>query len=322
MKWRLLGAVVVTLLFVYYLLPNINGNLLLAKFKEISLPYLVLGFTSLLMANVIRSVRFRTMAVYGGSFTQWWHINQTYNVLTTLLPGGGGEVATAYLMKVTSDSRETLALGIRTLIFNRLMDLFFYSALLFATANLLLDVSEYAPLAIGAGLIFLVIAWLALTPAVEKRTLDLVDKYLAQKFTILTRFRVQLTQLINISDVQHNQGKIKLALVQSFLLVLAAASSVYFTMLSLEMEITWYQGFYCMGLFALFQLIPIQGLAGIGTQAAWWTYAITAAGYRGSEVITLGIMLYAIFLSFVVIMFIPSGLYFMFKRYGKLPAQL
>jgi hypothetical protein len=45
--------------------------------------------------------------------------------------------------------------------------------------------------------------------------------------------------------------------------------------------------------------VPVQGIAGIGTQPAWWALALNAAGYRSPDVIAFGIVLHGTFYVFI-----------------------
>ena len=82
-------------------------------------------------------------------------------------------------------------------------------------------------------------------------------------------------------------------------------------------EFTLIQSAYCYGVYAIFQVVPVQGIAGIGTQAAWWAIALKAAGYHSSDVIALGFILYGIFYLFIAVMGIFSFLFWLIGKSAR-----
>ena len=53
-------------------------------------------------------------------------------------------------------------------------------------------------------------------------------------------------------------------------------------------------------------MIPIQGIAGIGTQPARWGVALIAAGYDGSDAVALAFFLHITFYLFIAAMGISA----------------
>jgi hypothetical protein len=68
---------------------------------------------------------------------------------------------------------------------------------------------------------------------------------------------------------------------------------------SFGIDFTLSQSAYCFGVYAIFQIVPVQGIAGIGTQAAWFALALNAAGYRADDAIALGFVLHGTFYVFI-----------------------
>ena len=93
---------------------------------------------------------------------------------------------------------------------------------------------------------------------------------------------------------------------QSVLMMIVAVISIYFTLRSFGVDFSLLQSVYCFGIYAVFQIVPVQGIAGIGTQAAWWSLALTAAGYQATDTIAIGFVLHGIFYLFIALNCIPS----------------
>ena len=85
-----------------------------------------------------------------------------------------------------------------------------------------------------------------------------------------------------------------------------SAVSVHLLFRAIGVDFTPVQSFYCFGVYAFFQIVPVQGIAGIGTQAAWWSLALNAAGYQGADAIAIGFVMHGAYYLFITVLGFPS----------------
>ena len=146
------------------------------------------------------------------------------------------------------------------------------------------------------------ISALALIPSMERFVLRTTGRWLPGHSDLVDKIKDKLQSLIQVSSKPHYAKKLFVALGLSALVITGAAFSTHYVLLSLGTGFTWQQSFYCFSIYALFQLVPVQGLAGIGTQAAWWALALRAAAYNGTDYGEMGFFLHGSFYLFIVLM--------------------
>jgi hypothetical protein len=126
--------------------------------------------------------------------------------------------------------------------------------------------------------------------------------------------------MLDLAEKHYRNKSFVITLLQSVIMMLVVMISVHLLLRSFGVDFTSIQSFYCFGVYAAFQTVPIQGIAGVGTQAAWWTIALNAAGYQGIEGIAIGFMLYGTFYFFVAFMGLSSLLLWIMRRGNMEPA--
>ena len=191
--------------------------------------------------------------------------------------------------------------ALRILLLSRLMDVFAISALFFLSALFIGGTAPYRGTVVWVSGGMFLVALAALIPASERLVMRLLQK-LPSKNELIIKLRAKLSELINVSEEQRTGNSFGVTLIQSIVMISAAVISTYFVLRSLGIDFTLIQAAYCFGVYAVFQMVPVQGIAGIGTQAAWWALAINAAGYQGSDSIALGIVLHGTFYIFIALL--------------------
>ena len=256
-----------------------------------------------MLGNLVRSFRFNKLDHTDKKLSHWWTINAFYNFITATLPGGAGEAATAYVLKRFS-KLNTLG-AIRILLLSRLMDLFALSALFFISTMLISNVTPYRETAIWiSGALFL-ISSVALLRSSKQFAMRLLKK-LPAKNAFIQRISDKLSELVKISEEQRRKNTFSITLFQSILMITGGIVSVHLLLRAFGVDFTPVQSAYCYGVYMIFQIIPVQGIAGIGTQAAWWALALKAAGYSAPNAIALGIVLHGAFYAFIAIIGVVS----------------
>jgi hypothetical protein len=128
---------------------------------------------------------------------------------------------------------------------------------------------------------------------------------------VVLKVRDKLSEVLIILEEQRSKKAFSITLFQSILMWLGGIVLLHIVLRFLEIEFTLIQSAYCFGFYAIFQIVPVQGIAGIGTQAAWYALALKAAGYQGIDAIALGFILYGIFYLFIAFLCLISLVFWM-----------
>jgi uncharacterized protein (TIRG00374 family) len=297
-KKRLLWAILISIGFMFFLLTRVDWGHLSLIVNRLEIQYLVAACSVYILGNLVRTFRFYHLDHMDNRLTLWWNINAFYNVVTATLPGGAGEAASVYILK--RFSKFNLLGALRILFLSRLLDLFALSALFLLAAIQISVLTPYRNIAIFMSGALLILSLILLLPSSEQFILKLTKKLPGQG-NVKKRLRDKLSELINISEEQRRHNTFRVALLQSVLMMVAGVVSVHMLLRSFGIHFTPVQSAYCYGVYMLFQIVPVQGVAGIGTQAAWWALALNSAGYRGADTIALGFMLHGTFYVFIAI---------------------
>jgi uncharacterized protein (TIRG00374 family) len=273
--------------------------------------FLVIAFAFFAFANYARAFRFCSLDHTGNRILFWWNINQFYNFINATLPGGAGEAATAYVLRRYSGFNTYRALKI--LVQTRLYDLASVSSIFFLAAFLISDITPYRSTSLLSSVVLCFLSLLALIPAVERffiRTMQNIPGRVA----IINRLTEKVGRLAEFSEGHRKNSSVAVTMVQSLLVNGGIAVSVYFALAAFGISFTPVQGLYCFGVFTIFKMVPIQGIAGLGTQAAWWSLGLSLAGYNGPELIATGFIMYGTYYMFIGALGLPSMVMWLMNR--------
>ena len=312
-KKRLLWAIIISIGFMFFLLLRIEWEHFSLIAGRLDIKTLIAAYCVFILGNLVRTFRFYKLDHMDNKLTHWWNINAFYNFITSTLPGGAGEAVTAYVLK--RFSKFNILGAFRILLLSRFMDLLALSALFFISAILISDVTPYREAAIWlSGTLFL-ISSVALLRSSEQFALKLIQRLPGQN-KLVQKVREKLTELLKIAEEQRSNNFFYITLIQSILMWIGSVAALYLALKSFGIDFTPVQSAYCFGVYALFQMVPVQGIAGIGTKAAWWALALTAAGYKAPDAVAMGIVLHATYYIFVTLLALFS-LFFWFKGSGE-----
>lgn len=284
MKRRVLLAGLASVIFSVALLYRLDWHAFGQLIERIDPLPVVAGAGCLIAANVLRAERFRLIDSKSGSLRHWWEMTQVYNWMTSTLPAGSGEVATVYLLR-RFGSLDWWA-GIRLLLIARIMDVWSLALFLVIAAGLDLDILSRRPaiVTVVVSMVLSLVGVALLTPSLQTSTQGLL-----RKIPWLER-RLPFTG----PDTAFGSDHVASPLIYSLGMQALSTSSVLLILQGLGTHLTVSQSAFCLGSYLLLRLIPIQGIGGVGTQAAWWTLSLQVAGYQGSNAVSLGILLYAV----------------------------
>lgn len=311
-KKRLLWATFFSIGFMAFLLLRVDWRHFSIIADRLDMKSLIASFGLFLLANIVRAFRFHRLDHnVSKRLIHWWKLTQFYNFITATLPGGAGEAATVYVLK--RFSMFNLLGAFRILLITRLMDVFALSALFFFAAILISSVTPYREAAIWLTGTLFFISSVALLPSSERFVLKLMRGLPGQ--SILTqRVSGKLSELLKIAEEQRSNNSFGITLFQSVLAVILVSVSVYLLLRSFGVDFTLVQSVYCFGVYAVFQIVPVQGIAGIGTQAAWWSLALNVAGYEAPDAIAMGFVLHGTFYLFITVLVFSSVLVWLIEK--------
>ena len=304
-KKRLLWAILFSICFTGYLLIRVDWKHFSLLAARLDMKYLIAAYCVFLLGNLVRTFRFYNLDHMNKKLTHWWYISAFYNFITATLPGGAGEAATAYVLKRYSEFN--ILGAFRILLLSRLLDIFALSALFFITSLMMPGTASYREAAIWLSATLFLIASVTLLPSSEKFIMRFLQK-LPGSGVLITRVREKLSELINISEEQRKHNSFALTLFHSVLMWIGAMLLMHLVLRSFGIDFTLIQSAYCFGVYAIFQIVPVQGIAGIGTQAAWFALALNVAGYQDPDAIALGFVLHGTFYLFIASMALLSAL--------------
>ncbi|RJQ56245.1 MAG: UPF0104 family protein [Nitrospiraceae bacterium] len=298
-KKRLLLAILFSVCFMVVLLMKVDWRHFSLIAGRLEKKYILSSIFMFFFANFIRTLRFHKLDHTGNKILHWWNINALYNIVTATLPGGAGEAATAYILKRTS--MFNILGAFRILLLSRLQDLFALAFLFFISAFFISRGALYRETAIWISGILSLMSLIAFLPPSEKFVLKLLKKLPGQNKLVL-RLYEKLSELVIISEEQRSRKSYSITLFQSLVMMTAGIISIHLLLKSFGVDFTYIQSAYCYGVYMIFQVVPVQGIAGIGTKAAWWALALNTAGYRAADAIALGFILYGTLYVFIAVL--------------------
>lgn len=308
---RLLWAVLFSTGFMFFLLGKVDWRHFSLLAGRLDMKYFISSWCVFVSGNFVRVLRFHKLDHTGNRLLHWWNINAFYNVTTATLPGGAGEAATAYILK--RFSLFNMLGAFRILFLSRLLDLFALSALFLCSAFFISSDTPYRETAVWISGILFLMSLAALLPASEQFVIKLIKK-LSRQNKLAQRIYEKLSELSAISEEQRNKKTYSMTLFQSVVMMAAGVMSVHLLLRSFGINFTPVQSAYCYGVYMIFQIVPVQGIAGIGTQAAWWTLALYAAGYSAPDAVATGFILHGSFYFFIVLIGVVSLLLWMGRK--------
>lgn len=303
LKIRLLWAVLFSTGFMAFLLMKVDFKHFSFIISRLDIKYLIAAYGVFILGNLVRTFRFHQLDHIDRKMTHWWYVNAFYNFITATLPGGSGEAATAYLLK--RFSMFNILGAFRILFLARLMDLFALSALFFISAIWMSNVTPYRNVAIWLSVALFFISLVALLPSSEQFVLKIIQR-LPGRSKLIQRVCEKLSELLEISKKQRSVSSLAFTLIQSVLMMIGGGIALHLLLQSFGIDFTTIQSFFCYGVYAIFQIVPIQGIAGIGTQAAWMALALNAAGYKGQDTIAMGFVVHGTFYIFIAVLGLGS----------------
>lgn len=320
-------AVALSLIFAYALATRIHLSDLAALLKQVNPAWLGVGVLTLGVANFARAARFHLLDGQQHTLSRWWVTTQVYNLATSTLPGGLGELVTAVLFRRVSVGG--WAGAFRLLIVARLLDLVTLLGL-FVAAMCALGLAWATPtgwvscsVAIVLGLVALALL-VPRTQLLALRTLLRLAPMLSrlplasQRQQLVAKAQSTLETLITATGSTSRRAWLGIA-AWSVVMGVVSASIVTVLLHGFGESLGLVASCACYGLYVLLQLVPLQGIAGVGTQSARWAVALALVGVGLQAATVDSVALYLCLYAIIVLWAACAGVVAGVQRWSARP---
>lgn len=303
---RLLGATLVALAFAALLARDTGLGEIAQRARALSAATLAAAACWLAAAGFLRALRMRVLLPRAIGVGQAYAFHQLYNVVTALVPTGLGEAASAWLLR--RSLRVPLHHGLVALLVGRLLDLFvllvlFLLVVLGGGATLVTGGDVLLPGAaiVAAGLVVLgvthVVTGGRLAGLLERWALAVHAQGAAR--TLLRRALGIAAESLRL--LPHG-GSLAALVGLTAVMQLVSLGALHALVNGAAVPLTYAQSVVCFVVYVLLRMLPVQGIGGIGTTAAWWALALRALGVAHDESVTVGAVLYVAFTVLLVVL--------------------
>lgn len=295
-RWLVAG--VVTLVFVAILAREVSLEELAQRLRGFPPGALLAAAAWLALAGVVRALRLRILLARPLGLGETYAFNQIYNVVTATVPAGVGEAASAWLLRRAL--HVPLHAGLVALFVGRFLDLLVLLALFLGVLA-----AGVVPVEASGGLILLAAAMLGALLALglahlasRGRLARVLERWSlthpghAAPWLLLRRLAGLLAESLRMVPAGRRAAIVVLLTLATQLPSLAALHTL---LDGARQPLPYTAAIVCFVIYLLLRMLPLQGIAGIGTTAAWWAIALTMLGVPGSEATVVGAVLYVAF---------------------------
>jgi hypothetical protein len=260
----------------------------------------------LALSGAFRARRLQKLLPPGPTLRQSYALHQIHNLVTAVAPPGAGELAAAWLIRRVAGL--SLPATATALLLGRALDLGALLALFVAVlATRQVELVAGAP-ALGtaaAALAFGLTALGAAHVAFPERLPGWLDA-LARRIESSARPRAAVQRAL-ASGAAALRALPRGAGVISLLLLTLATQLTSLRALEVLLDgagvpATLAYATAAFVVYVLLRLLPVQGIAGVGTSAAWWAVALGLLGVQAEEAAAVGALLYVAFLAILVLL--------------------
>ncbi|MBI1815961.1 MAG: flippase-like domain-containing protein [Deltaproteobacteria bacterium] len=265
-----------------------------------------LAFAWLVVAGGLRAVRLRWMLPTRPPLFTAYAINQIYNLGTAVIPTGLGEVFGVWFL----GRRLAVPVGsaAAVLLIGRVLDI---------TILLVMFLAAFVAGAVAVGSAQRALVAIALVAIGIVALAVTFRSHLAARARVLLRgwkqaanapapLRNAVAAVLHIFD---DFAAVALAPQSWLLLVITTAASQFANLQSLRVLLagvdrpTDFSGALAIFVvYLLLRVLPVQGLAGVGTHATWWALALVVVGVGRNESLPIGAVLYLAYMVLLVLL--------------------
>jgi uncharacterized membrane protein YbhN (UPF0104 family) len=274
-------SAVLSVLFLVYVLLNLDWEILRVAFSDIHWGWLALALLAYLVNILLRALRF-TNLIYSRP-VKWIElvpVSALHNILMYLMPAKTGDVTYVFIAKDRLDL--SLTEGTATLFAARFYDFSVVAAVLMV----LLPLSKneipdwiFLPAVIFCALILLGTIGILAFLKFSKPTLESVNLLSDTQPKTLQKIRAAWTKfIVGLREIQSHGAHGKVALITAGIW-LCIYSNFYFAAKSMGLPVAFYHIAIISMVMIPLTLLPLQGFANIGTHEVGWTSVLMAFNY-------------------------------------------
>ena len=302
----LIMAATVTIVLLYLLLSHIEPYDIVTTLEGIDLVYLVAGFIIYIFCNVFRALRFHILLDKEIKIADLFDIVCIYNMVNNLAPLRAGELSYIYMLKKLHNKNAVI--GVSTLIVSRLFDFVAIGSLFMVSAWMVSDRMEgfkSATILVSLFMIFCFLLLLTLFHGGEM-FLDLLTRALIRmgfgKNKSAAYFTLKLRETVRAMEKMRNTRITILAIVSSFLIWITNFSVVYLVIKGMHFDIPMQIIVVGSTFTVLSTLLPVYGIAGLGTSQGLWTLVFLPLGIPLNQAIISAFGYYIVQMTYYLIL--------------------
>ncbi|MDD5735460.1 MAG: lysylphosphatidylglycerol synthase transmembrane domain-containing protein [Methanothrix soehngenii] len=278
----LIAAATVTAVLLYLLLSQIDPHDIISTLKGIDASYLAGGFILYLLCNIFRALRFHILLDQEIKLFPLFNLVCIYNMMNNLAPMRTGELSYIYMLKKLHNKNAIT--GASTLILSRIFDFIAIGTLFLASAWMIgdrLGGMKSILIPISLFMIFCLILLLMLFYGGEWLSISFscaLDRMgLARNATAIYLIS-NLKEMVQSMQKLRNAKIALLILASSFIIWAANFFVVFLVIRGMHFDIP--MPIIVMGstFTVLSTLLPIYGIAGLGTSQGLWTLVFLPLG--------------------------------------------
>lgn len=291
-------SALITLLVIYYVFLKINISDLLYIFQNVNWAWLFFGFTVYIINYAVRAVRFNFMLHDSQpSFRKMWAITSMYGMYNYLMPVKSGELS--FIAMTVSKLKVDVSRSMAVLVVTRLFD--FVVIALFIPFVLAVFWSE---LTYSLILIFIVYCFIVLLILVYFiHWLKRFSPIPQVKETANESKFAQILNRLKTGMYVVEQRKLYVPLFLSTTLIwFLIGLNFYSIVIALGTQINFIQAVVISIFMVPTTLMPIQGIANVGTHELGWAAAFALFNYPTSVALNIAVGSHGILLVFVLLL--------------------
>lgn len=306
MKKKIVFPLLITVLFIVFLLMHVKLEDIIETLFSISPLWLSISFGLYSLSIILRTGRFRLLLNGKVNFNRLLCIISIHNMSNNIMPLRTGEFSYVYLLKKIQNVQGSE--GIATLMLARIFDFISISLLFFTSILMVEDLPSIVANAISgvALLLALVILFLITLLYHGDKFLGLIKGFCSK--LKLTRFRFinflmeKLNEVVKNLDTIRSKKIILHSIIYSILIWLSFYSMIYALLKGMNID----PGIWVVVLGSTLPIftsvLPIQGLAGFGTYEGAWAIVFIPLGISKEIAIASGFAVHVIFLLYSIIL--------------------
>jgi len=302
-------AVVITIVLLYLTLSQIKPAEIVNTLKSIEPTYLIIGFLTYIFCNILRAARFYILLNKRIKIRSLFNIVCVYNMVNNMAPMRAGELSYIYMLKKLHN--KNAAIGASTLIVARILDFAAICSLFLVSSWIAAKQLEGLRLAAILTSLLIIACFLLLIVLLHCRDNFLypftccLDKMGLGKDARINYVILKLREMIQAMESMRNIKTTIFALITSFLIWMANFSVVFLVIRGMHFDIPLHIVIMGSTFTVLSTLLPIYGIAGLGTSQGLWTVIFVPLGIPLNDAIISAFGYYIIQMAF----YLTLGIY-------------